>query len=201
MRAAASWRWARAAGGAALPAATTILLLAACGQSSTASHTSSARAKPARVSVCLPKARDALARAFAVPTGAVALAASTGNNDYPQCTFSAHLPNGRRADVIANADNGPQPYFVLERTEVEETQQFTAQRMIAAPTPVSRLGLDAWWFPAETKLMTTDGVQLITITVSWPHATQARERALAKVIARTYLKDVKGAQVLAKGYP
>lgn len=201
MRSVAPWRRCRGAGGAALVAAAMLLLPSGCGQTSAARHTTSSRAQPARISVCLPDARRAVARTFAVPSSAVAVAAAVGNNAYPQCTFGVSLAHGAHVQVVANADNGPQPYFVLERTEVEETQQFTAQRMIAAPTPVSGLGLDAWWFPAEPKLMTTDGVQLITITVNWAHATQARKRALAEMLARLYLKDLKGAQVLAKGHP
>lgn len=182
-------------------AAMTVLVVSACGQSSADTHTTSSAAKPKQVSVCLPVARDTFGHFLAQPPSSVAIGASIGNNGYPQCTFSAQLAQGTHLQVIANDDNGPQPYFVLERTQVEESQQFTAQRMIAAPQPVTGLGIDAYWFPAEKKVMTTDGVQLITVTVNWPHATEARKRALAEVLARTYLKNVKGAQLLAKGYP
>ncbi len=182
-------------------AAATVLVVSACGQSSADKHTTSTSARPKGVSVCLPVARDTLSHFLALPSSSVAVGASVGNNGYPQCTFDAHLAQGTHVQVVANDDNGPQPYFVLERTQVEESQQFTAQRMIAAPQPVTGLGIDAYWFPAEKKVMTTDGVQLITVTVNWPRATAARKRALAKLLARAYLKNVKGAQLLAKGYP
>lgn len=179
-----------------------VLLVSACGQSSGAKHTTTGGpARPLRISVCLRVARDAVGRVFAVPPGGVATSTSVGNNGYPQCTFTARLPQGTHAQVIANDDNGPQPYFVLERTAIEEGQQFTGKRMIAAPVAVTGLGIEADWFPAETQLMTTDGVQLVTVTVSWPYATEARKRAVAELLARTYLKNVKGAQLLAKGYP
>ena len=182
-------------------AAATAVAVSACGQASADKHTTSTPARPKGVSVCLPVARDAMGHFLALPSSSVAVRASTGNNGYPQCTFDAHLAQGTHVQVVANDDNGPQPYFVLERTQIEEGQQFTAQRMIAVPQPVTGLGLDAYWFPAEKKVMTTDGVQLIAVTVSWPHSAEARKRALAELLARTYLKNVKGAQLLAKGYP
>jgi hypothetical protein len=115
------------------------------------------------------------------------------------------VPRPRRASgrvaATANVNTGPQPYFVLERTAIEAAQQFTATRMIAAPQAVSRLGIEADWFPAETQLMTTDGVRLITVSVSWRGATQARKRALAVALARTYLRHPGGPASSARGYP
>ena len=89
--------------------------------------------------------------------------------------------------MIANVDNGPQPYFRLERTIVEAGQQFGAVRTAAPPQSVTGLGLDAAWFPDEMKLMTTDGVRLITVTINWPGTSGARRRALARATARDYL--------------
>jgi hypothetical protein len=191
----------RCAWGSACLGATTVLAVSACGQSSADKHTSSSSARPSGISVCLPVARDAVGRFLSVPPNSVANAASVGNNSYPQCTFTARVGQGTHVQVIANDDNGPQPYFVLERTAVEAGQQFTVNRMIAAPVAVTGLGIEADWFPAETQLMATDGVQLISVTVNWPHATEARKRALAELLTRTYLKNVKGAQLVAKGYP
>jgi hypothetical protein len=88
---------------------------------------------------------------------------------------------------------------VLERTALEASQQFTAVRLVAPPQAVPRLGLEADWFPAETQLMATDGIRLITVSVKWSHST--RKRALAVALARTYLKRSKKGVSLAKGYP
>jgi hypothetical protein len=194
-------RWRRSPALGAGLAGPLLLLVSGCGHSAPAKHATTSPARSSSVSVCLPEARDAVAHFLALPSGGVALAASTGNNAYPQCSFGARTAAGPRVQVIANVDNGPQPYFVLERTAIEAGQQFTTARMIAAPQSVTGLGIEADWFPAETQLMTTDGVRLITISISWPHATEARKRALAELLARTYLRNVKGEQLLAKGFP
>jgi len=89
--------------------------------------------------------------------------------------------------VIVNVDGSPQPYARLERAIVEAGQQFGLLRGFAAPVAVPNLGLDASWFPDTHEVMTTDGTDLITATVSWPHAQQSRRRALATVAARAYL--------------
>jgi hypothetical protein len=142
-----------------------------------------------------------MARFLGAPAGSIALAPSTGNNAMPQCSFRARVGASGRVEATANVNTGPQPYFVLERTAVEAAQQFTATRMIAAPQAVSRLGIEADWFPAETQLMTTDGARLITVSISWRGATRARKRALAVALARTYLRHPKGQASRAKGYP
>jgi hypothetical protein len=185
----------------ARPAILVVLLLAGCGGSTTTTHSTGAVSAGQRVApLCPPVARQAMAHFLAVPASSIAPATSTGNNAMPQCTFKASGVAKRPIVLIANVDSGPQPYFVLERTAVEESQQFTASRMIAAPQTVSGLGLDAYWFPAETRLMTTDGARLITVSVVWHGARQARERALAEALARPYLRGQKnGSQ--AKGAP
>ncbi|MBV8987784.1 MAG: hypothetical protein JO372_04400 [Solirubrobacterales bacterium] len=144
-----------------------------------------------------------MARFLAVPTGSVATSASTGNNDMPQCSFTVHLPAGKRVDATANIDNGPQPYFRLERTTVEASQVFTPSRLSPAPEAVTGLGIEADWFPAYPQLMATDGLRLITVSVTWRGATQGRERRLAEALTRTYLTTPhrKAAAALAKAYP
>jgi hypothetical protein len=179
-----------------------VLLLAGCGGSATTTHsTSSESAAQRTAALCRPDARQAMARFLSVPPTSIALAASTGNNAMPQCTFKAGGAARRPIVLIANVDSGPQPYFVLERTAVEATQQFTAKRMIAAPQDVSGLGLDADWFPAETQLMATDGHRLITVSVSWHGASQARKRAIAETLTRPYLRPRKNSASAAKGGP
>jgi hypothetical protein len=105
--------------------------------------------------------------------------------------------------VTANVDTAPQPYYVLERATVEATQVFGPARMAATPLVVTGLGLEATWFPDYTQLMSTDGTRLITASISWRGASQARERALAKAVSRAYLRTPAGerASSLARGAP
>ncbi len=77
---------------------------------------------------------------------------------------------------------------------------FTVSRMIAAPQAVTGLGIEADWFPAETQLMATDGIRLITVSVTSQRGAHGRRRALAEALARTYLRHPKGA-ARANGYP
>lgn len=137
--------------------------------------------------MCLPSAVDAVARYISVSPGSIALAKQTGNNAMPQCSLRARPAHGHRIHLIANIYDGPQPYFVLERTAVEATQQFTSKRMIAAPVSVTGLGLDADWFPAQKQLMSTDGKRLITVTVDWRGVPVARQRAVARAALAPYL--------------
>ena len=94
----------------------------------------------------------------------------------------------RRLRMWVSVNSEPQPYAVLERAAEEEAQMFTATRTTPAPQHVGHLGLDAYWFPEEEHLLTTDAVRLITSTiVSWPHVRNARWRAVAAAAARPYL--------------
>jgi hypothetical protein len=187
----------RAAGGVCIAA----LALGGCGNSSSEAHktaTRSASASPPPV--CLPAARDAMATFLKVAPQAIALAQSTGNNSMPQCSFTVHA-DGKRVELTANDYTGPQPYFVLERTSIEASQMFTANRMVAAPEAILGLGLEADWFPATTQLMATDGIRLITASVIWHGTTQNRRRALAETLTRTYLRLSKEGTSRAKGFP
>jgi hypothetical protein len=185
------------------------LLLCGCGSS--APTTRAVRAKPAQTvthvraatpppTPCLAGPRRAMARFLAVAAGRIALTASIGSNSMPQCSFSLRVAGEARVQATANVDSGPQPYFVLERAAIEAAQMFTVSRMIAAPQAVTGLGIEADWFPAETQLMATDGIWLITVSVTWHRGARGRRRALAEVLARTYLRRPKGA-ARANGYP
>jgi hypothetical protein len=137
--------------------------------------------------VCVPRARPTLASHLQLPASAVSQAVSTGNNGMPQCVLSARPPAGQRVQVTINLDNGPQPFFRLERTAVEASQQFGTERLYAAPELIMDLGLDADWFPDGNDVETTDGTKLITVTVAWPGSSQAHRRALAVAIARQFV--------------
>ena len=56
-----------------------------------------------------------------------------------------------------------------------------------APEQVHGIGLDASWFPTDSRLMTTDGNSLITVDVHWPGVKQRRMQALAAAVAKRYL--------------
>jgi hypothetical protein len=137
--------------------------------------------------VCVASARPALASHLELPASAVSQAVSRGNNDMPQCLLTARRPAGRPVQVTVNLDNGPQPFFRLERTAVEASQQFGTERLYAAPQLIMGLGLDADWFPDGNFTETTDGTKLITVTVAWPGSSQAQRRALSVAIAHRFV--------------
>jgi hypothetical protein len=98
------------------------------------------------------------------------------------CTFRVGAISAK-----ATLDASPQAYFRLERTIEEDAQQFASVREYTPPSNVTHLGVAAAWFPDQTKVMTTDGVTLITVAVRWPGAPASRKRALGKVVARPLL--------------
>ena len=159
-------------------------LLAGCGGGKTTSQPPAAKPHEAKApDVCRPAAQAVIASRLGHAQAAVTGKQGTGNNGMPQCTFRA----AGKVAITANVDTAPQAYFRLERTVVEETQQFATKREVAPAQHVGGLGLDADWFPPVKQLMTTDGKQFLTITVRWPKSSVARQRALAASVARTYL--------------
>jgi hypothetical protein len=152
---------------------------------------------------CASRSRDAVARFLALAPASVSVAAGRGNNLMPQCTFTVHPAHASTVSMVANVDNGPQPYFILERTALEDSQIFGPKRFVAAPTALPNLGIEADWFPNLSAVMSTDGLQLITVTVHWPGAPVGREIGLAQALSRTYLKKLSPQEVnrLANGAP
>jgi hypothetical protein len=163
-------------------------LLAGCGGGgkTTASAPPPRTTKPHQAkapNVCVPAAKALIASKLGHAQAAITTRQGTGNNGMPQCTFGA----AGKVHITANVDTAPQAYFRLERTVVEETQQFASKREVAPAQHIGGLGLDADWFPPEKQLMTTDGKQFLTITVRWPKSSTAHQRALATSVARAYL--------------
>jgi hypothetical protein len=147
--------------------------------SSTTSHT------PATPPVCRPQALAAVGHLLHVGPGAIHTRVTTDNSNAPECFLSVPV---RRLRMWVSVNGEPQPYAVLERAAEEEAQMFTATRTTPAPQHVDHLGLDAYWFPEEEHLMTTDAVHLITATiVSWPRVPKWRWKAVAGAAARPYL--------------
>lgn len=159
------------------------LALVGCG---TASSRSSApppkAAAPPRPPVCAPAASTVIARYARVAAGVIEARAATGNNAEPECHFRA--PG---LSVVVNVDSSPQPYQRLERTVCEDSQQFGTVRNFSPPVNLPKLGLVAAWVPDESELLTTDGRNLLTITVAWRRQKRTRQIALATLVARRYL--------------
>ncbi len=159
------------------------LALVGCGTSSRSSAASTkAAARPKPSPVCAPAASTVIADNARVAAGELKARATTGNNSEPECDF-----RGPGVSVAVNIDSSPQPYQRLERTIDEAGQQFGTVRNFAPPVSVPKLGLDAAWLPDESKLLTTDGRSLLTITVAWRGEKRARQLALATLVARRYL--------------
>jgi hypothetical protein len=171
------------------------LTVVGCGGSSHKA-VSASKAKASPPPVCRPQASVAVAAMLGVNESSVVRHAGVGSNGAPECRFHAVVA-GRKVAVVVNVDSSPQPYARLERAIVEAGQQFGAVRGFTPPVTVPKLGIDASWFPDSRDVMTTDGNALITATVVWPHASQARRRALATAAARAYIgklnkKELKG---------
>jgi hypothetical protein len=153
----------------ALLLCTFVAVLGGCGQ---AKHTT----------VCLSRAKAAMARYLDVPPRIIVGKASIASNGMPQCALSApHVV------VVANIDSAPQAFFRLERTAEEAAQNFTSPRVVPPPQRIGGLGLDADWFPSSQQLMTSDGNRLIAVAVSWRNVPTARKQGLAQAVARPYL--------------
>lgn len=128
-----------------------------------------------------------MARFLGLAISGVSVQATTANSGAPECDFTARPERQGTVKLSVEVRTAPQPYAYLERSAEEAAQIFGAHRFAPAPQDITRLGLDADWFPEEQHLMTTDGVRLITATVAWPSVAQSRRRALAEVAARPYL--------------
>jgi hypothetical protein len=148
-----------------------LTVLGGCGGASTAAS-----------AACPPAAAKLLAQAVGPGVKTVARAGSGADPTIRTCVLRA---GGAR--VTATVDTAPQAYFRLERTVVEEAQNFVQTQGGAAPVQVPGVGLDADWLPGESRLVTTDGTRLVTIAVDWAGATVARRSSLAAGIARTFL--------------
>jgi hypothetical protein len=77
----------------------------------------------------------------------------------------------------------------MEREQVEYWQnvEWSHRTARAAPRPVGNLGLDAYWFPLQGRLLTTDGVRMVTVKVRSPSGNPTERRSLAVRLSRIYL--------------
>jgi hypothetical protein len=167
-------------------------VIAGCGSSSgsdqasapvaPAPPTNTSEAKAPLTPPCSPRARATLARA--ARAGSVEVSPFTAASSAAACRL--HVAAGGLT-VITQLDSAPQAYTRLERKVVEYGQNVLHSGQQTYPRTIKRLGLDADWFAAENRLLTTDGVRLIDVKVRWPSASPARRQALATRLARVYL--------------
>ena len=179
-----------------------VLCVAACGSSSSsASQTArkSPAAKSISIPVCYDAAKDAMAGVLGVQAQQITTAEKTGTTGNPECTYTA--ATGRhKIKLLADDYTGNQPYFILERTAEEAAQVFVPTRTVAPPQSIN-MGLGADWFPAREQLMATDGLKLITTTVTWTGVTQKHRLALAEAFIKPYIKVTKQGKAAAKLFP
>jgi hypothetical protein len=144
-------------------------LLAGCGSSS--QRTTGHLLPPP----CAPKARAVLGQAQFQPF--------TASNLADGCRLQAG-----RVSAVVLLDSAPQPYTRMERevTEFGQNVDWTKVPPSAYPRTIKHLGLDANWFPLQSRLLTTDGVRLITIKLHGELEPPAK-RELAARLARVYL--------------
>jgi hypothetical protein len=91
--------------------------------------------------------------------------------------------------AIVMLDSAPQPYFRLERevTEFGQNVDWTKVPASAYPRTIKHLGLDANWFPLQHRLLTTDGVRLVTVKLRSASMDPAELRDTAVRLAGVYL--------------
>ena len=165
--------------------------LTGCGSSSGGERASSNTPPPAAAEppvprltpACSPRARANLARLASRPAGSVEASAFTASNGAESCRLRAGLT------AIVRLDSAPQPYMRMEREVVEFGQNVDWTRVPAGayPRTIAHLGLDADWFPLQSRLLTTDGVRLVTVKMRAPSALPSARREMAVGLARVYL--------------
>ncbi len=96
---------------------------------------------------------------------------------------------GPEGEAIAMLDSAPQAFTRMEREQVEFWQnvEWSHKTARAAPSPITTLGLGGYWFPLQSRLLTTDGVRLITVKVRAPSTGPAERKADAVALAQVYL--------------
>jgi hypothetical protein len=134
-----------------------------------------------------------LAKAASVQRDAVTVSRFKASNGAAACRLRA----GDR-EVVVMLDSAPQPYVRMDREQVEFWQnvEWSHQAARAAPAPITSLGLGGYWFPLQSRLLTTDGVRLDTIKLKRPTGDPAERKPLAVDLAHVYL----GPPVKPPGY-
>jgi hypothetical protein len=142
---------------------------------------------------CTSRALAELAALTAIPAAAIKNERFVSTDGSEACRFSAAHAAGGPLAVTVELNGDPQPCYRLERTAVEYSQTVVwyHRGRSAYPSFIPNLGLVAYWFPADGKLMTTDGVHLISIVVSSAPRRAGGGQALATALVRRYLGPLK----------
>jgi hypothetical protein len=132
--------------------------------------------KPALASACAHQAQAELAATKVTPF--------TAPNGADGCRLRA--PD---SEAVVMLDSAPQAYERMEREQVEFWQnvEWSHKTARSAPRPVTKLGLGGYWFPVQSRLLTTDGVRLVTIKVRAPSEGPSARRDEAIKLAQIYL--------------
>lgn len=164
--------------------------LIGCGSSSSGPMASSPPPTTAAVTSASPVASKPLPppcghRAIkAIPGGVSSAEPFTARSSAAGCRL-----DGRELNAIVMVDSAPQPYYRLEREVVEFGQNVDWSKVPASayPRTIKHLGLDANWFPLQNRLLTTDGVRLVTVKLHAPQLGPTERRAIATKMAGAYL--------------
>ncbi len=134
-----------------------------------------------------------LAKAVPIQRAAVTVSPFKASNGAAGCRLHA-----ADREVVVMLDSAPQPYVRMDREQTEFWQnvEWSHQAARAAPAPVTSLGLGGYWFPLQSRMLTTDGVRLDTIKVIWPTGDPVERKPLAIRLAHVYL----GPPVKPPGY-
>jgi hypothetical protein len=126
-----------------------------------------------------------LAKAASVQPNAVTGSPYKASNNAASCRLHAG-----DLEVVVMLDSAPQPYVRMDREQVEFWQnvEWSNQAAKAAPYPMTSIGLGGYWFPLQRRLLTTDGVRLITIKFrSSASSGTSDSKPLAARLAGVYL--------------
>jgi hypothetical protein len=170
----------------AIAIAAVALAASGCGASSSGGRP---RAAAALGGACTARGLARVAAASAVRLDAISTRRFVETDGSAACRFVAPRSSGGPLALTVDVSGAPQAYNHLER-KVEEYSQgviWFHEGEHAYPRPVAGLGLDADWLPAEREVVTTDGVNIVNVTVSsCPHRDGSGE-ALATAVAHRYL--------------
>ena len=131
---------------------------------------------------CARSVLNVVAHDARVAPAAIAATSFTTTSGAPACRYRSHGVN-----VEAVVDSAPQALFRLQKQAEEYSQGVLWFHLPeqAYPSPISGLGVAAFWFPAKRLMLTTDRTRLISVTID-AGGGRAPERA-ASDAARAYL--------------
>jgi hypothetical protein len=131
----------------------------------------------------VPKAARVVAAYTHRPVAKVAMTRGHDNSGAANCRFvSGPLV------ATASVSGAPDAYAVLERKAEEEAQIFGGNRLVPAPQFLMHVGIDAYWYPREHFVQTTDAVNLIIAGVKrWPGVAKKRWERMCIALGRQYL--------------